>query len=384
MPKRTLSGTHITPPKIRRPNHSKSSINSHLTPLKRVKRPIPVDARPHMEYLSKFDLTQVIQWHKLCQKSQTKSTDTEVEAEVAIKPESLPVTATQKAEKSSTDENRSSYPCTFCDRTYKNRGTWMRHEASYHEPQEEWICPSVGCNRKFSTGNKFRRHHKEDHGCVNCTHNRDPNYTVGPLAKSAWGCGFCIAFLESWEIRQTHLESHFQKGLKKSEWDHSKVIQGLLLRPSVNDAWKSLMSKEYGPLEKEWPVPGWSRDSFGQLLTTLRYDLSQESAVEAARLTYIMLLPVNPKNNHLSEIANNSSGNSFLAIAESTLMSNGDGHIFNSSDTLHYLDSAKDSTQNPSSSRDDAAAEAMRSIDEYSVFQLAEDTIGIDWMLWPN
>ncbi|KAI1756790.1 hypothetical protein F4782DRAFT_280795 [Xylaria castorea] len=383
--KRTFSGTYITPQNIHCQITSERSpirvIGPHSTPIMRTTRPIPADARPHVEYLSRFDLAQVIQWLKLCQEPQTMLTD----IELAVKSESLPFTMAQEAEKSSAEENRGLYSCTFCDKTLQSKGSWIRHEASFHEPQKEWICPSVGCNRRFSTGNKFRRHHKEDHGCRNCTHNKDPSCIVGPFAKSAWGCGFCVAFLESWEIRHKHLETHFQKGFKKAEWDHSKVIRGLLLRPSVNDAWKSLMSKEHGPLEQKWPISGWSRDSFGKLLTTLRYEMSQENAVEAARLTYNMLLPVSPEDRYLTEVANNPTGDSpFLATDESTLVSDGDELHFNSDNTLHYLESTKDSTKDVYPGPDSAAAEVMGSGSEYSAVQLGEDTIGVDWALWPN
>ncbi|KAI0548875.1 hypothetical protein F4679DRAFT_548983 [Xylaria curta] len=357
MPKRPFLGRHSTPQKIRR-----HSISSHLTPIMRVTRPIPVDARPHVEYLSRFSLAQVTQWLELCQESQTIPTDTEVEVDLPVKSESLPVATMQKVERSSAEENRGLYSCTFCDRAYHKRGSWIRHEASIHEPQQEWICSSAGCNRRFSTGTKFRRHHKEDHGCMDCPHSIDPSYIVGPSAKSAWGCGFCIAFLESWEARYEHLAAHFEEGSKKAEWDQSKVIQGLLLRPSVSAAWKSLISKEYGLLEKEWPVPGWSRDSFEKLLPTLRRDMSQESAVEAAQLAYNMLLPTNPKDKHLSEVANDPSEDSFSATDEGTLPSDGFEQLFN-----------WESMQDFYLGRDDAAAEAA--------FQLSENIIGADWVL---
>ncbi|KAI0451929.1 hypothetical protein F5B21DRAFT_357489 [Xylaria acuta] len=383
--KRTLSGTYITPQDIHSQISSTNSpmrvISPHSTTIIRTTSPIPADARPHIQYLSKFDVAQVIQWLKLCHESQTMLTD----MEVAVKFESLPLTTTQEPEKSSPKENRDLHPCTFCDKTFQSKGSWVRHEASFHEPQKEWMCPAFGCNRRFSTGNKFRRHHKEDHGCKNCMHDKDSSCIVGPPTRSAWGCGFCVAFLESWEIRLRHLETHFQEGSKKSEWDHSKVIQGLLLRPSVNGAWKSLMSKEQGPLEQEWPVPIWSRDSFGQLLATLRYDMSPESAVEAARLTYNMLLPVNSEDSHPTEVANNPNGNPpFMTTDKHTLVSDGDEYLFNAGNTLHYLGSTNDYIQNVYSGRDLAIAETVGSGSEYSAFQLGEDTIGVDWVLWPN
>lgn len=193
-----------------------------------------------------------------------------------------------------------------------------------------------------------------------------------------------MAFLESWEIRLKHLETHFHEGFKKADWDNSKVIQGLLFRPSVNDAWHLLMSTDHGPSEQEWPASKWSRDSFGQLLTALRYDMSQESAIEAARLAYNMLLPVNSEDNHL-EVVNDPSGNSpFMGIDESTLVSDGDKGLFNAGNTSHYLTSMEDFTQDVYPGTDVTVAETMGPGSEYSAPLLGEDTLGVDWVLWPN
>ncbi|KAI0474848.1 hypothetical protein F4859DRAFT_80937 [Xylaria cf. heliscus] len=380
--KRTLSGTYIIPQDIQCLRSSPIRVISpHSTLNMRMTSSIPADAKPHVEYLSKFDPVQVLQWLKLCQKPQMMLPD----KEVAVKSESLPVSMTRKAKKSSAEERLGLYPCTFCDKAFQSKGTWVRHEASFHEPQKEWICPAICCNRRFSTGNKFRRHHKEDHGCKGCTHDKDLSCIVGPSAKSAWGCGFCIAFLESWESRLKHLETHFHEGFKKAEWDHSKIIQGLLLRPSVNDAWKSLMSEKHGPLEHEWPSSEWSRHSFGQLLTALRYDMGQEDAIEAARLAYNMLLYVNSEDSDLAEAVNNPDANSpFMGTNKSTLVSNGDGCLFDASSTLYCLESMKDSTQNGYLDLDVAVDDPMRSSSEYSALQLGEDTFGVDWVLWPN
>ncbi|KAI0444437.1 hypothetical protein F4803DRAFT_560950 [Xylaria telfairii] len=376
--KRTLSGTYITPQDIHRQISAKSSDS---TPANLPASPVPDDAKPHVAYLSKFDLAQVTQWLKLYQESQTTLTD----IEVAVKSKSSLISITQKSRKSSVpvQENHDLlYPCTFCDKTFQTKGSWVRHEESLHELQKEWICPAIGCNRRFSTGNKFRRHHKEDHGCKSCTHDNDPSCVAGPPTRSAWGCGFCVAFLESWEIRLKHLETHFHHGLKKADWDNSKVIQGLLFRPSVNVPWNLLMLKDHGPSEQEWPASKWSRDSFGQLLTALRYDMSQESAVEAARLAYDMLLPVKSEDSHL-ELVKNPSGNSpFMGIDENTLIGDGDECLFDVGNTSRYLTSMNGFTQDVYPGTD--VAETMGPGSEYSAPLLGEDTLGVDWVLWPN
>ncbi|KAI3325614.1 hypothetical protein HD806DRAFT_490777 [Xylariaceae sp. AK1471] len=383
--KRTLSGTYIIPQDIHHQISSRIApmgvISHHFTPIMRTASPIPADARPHVEYLGQFDLAQVIQWLKLCQESQTILTD----METTMKSGPLPLTMAQKAEESLPEEHSGLYPCTFCNKTFQKKGSWVRHEVSFHEPQKEWICPAIGCNRRFSTGNKFRRHHKEDHGCKSCTHDKDPSCIVGPPVKSAWGCGFCIAFLESWEIRVNHLETHFQEGCKTAEWDLSKVIQGLLLRPFVKDAWESLMAQEHGCSEQEWPVSEWSYDSFGELLTALRYDMNEERAAEVARLTYDILLPFNSEDSHLTEAANCPDGNApFVATDESTLASDGNECLFDTGDTLDYLELTNYSTQNAYPRPDIAVVETTAPAGEYSAFQLGEDTLGVDWVLWPD
>ncbi|KAI1129101.1 hypothetical protein F5Y10DRAFT_238877 [Nemania abortiva] len=314
----------------------------------------------------------------MCQGSRRISTA--METTIQCVPSSLKVAP--KAEKSLCEDNCGMYPCTFCNRTFKKKGFWVQHEVTLHEPQKQWSCPAIGCNRIFSTGNKFNQHHKRDHGCEACTHDKDPDCIVRPSVKSAWGCGFCIAFLESWETRVNHLETHFRNGSKRAEWDLSKVIQGLLLRSSVNRAWRSLMAQQYGPLEQEWPVPKWPRDSFEKLWMALRYDMSEESALQVARLTYDMLSPLEPEGGRLAEAANSPIGNIHsMATDESAFRVE---CLFDTSDTSHNLESTNDSIQNFYPDPDAASAETAGSTGGYSELQLGEDTLGVDWVLWPD
>ena len=126
------------------------------------------------------------------------------------------------------------YACSFCDKAFSRKGVWKRHEESLHEPQREWCCFESGCNRKFTARNKFRRHHECDHGCENCKH--DSEVISKTQATSAWGCGFCIARLESWDDRANHIAIHFENGSKKSDWDVSRVIQSLQCANPVQSA----------------------------------------------------------------------------------------------------------------------------------------------------
>lgn len=89
--KRTLSGTYITPQDIRRQISVRSS---HSTPGPKQTSPVPADAKPHVEYLSKFDLAQVTQWLKLYQELQRALVD----VEVAVKSRLSPISITQNLE----------------------------------------------------------------------------------------------------------------------------------------------------------------------------------------------------------------------------------------------------------------------------------------------
>ncbi|KAH7327290.1 hypothetical protein BKA65DRAFT_360383, partial [Rhexocercosporidium sp. MPI-PUGE-AT-0058] len=139
------------------------------------------------------------------------------------------------------------YACLFCQKTFNRKGDWKRHEGTLHEPQREWRCPGSGCNRKFFARNKFRRHHESDHGCIDCRHDSDPAVMIVLRSASAWGCGFCITVLMTWDERVDHIGGHFEAGCKRREWDFSTVVRSLLLQPGICDAWLSLLHQIHGP-----------------------------------------------------------------------------------------------------------------------------------------
>ena len=178
------------------------------------------------------------------------------------------------------------YACIFCDNTFSRKGDWKRHEGSLHEPQREWCCFESGCNRKFPAGNKFRRHHMRDHGCENCKHDTDPVVISTTQAKYAWGCGFCIALLMSWDDRANHIALHFDAGSKRSDWDFSRVIQSLLRRPEVFDAWQSLLLNTHGDSRDNWPAFEWSVGPAEKLLESLQCTSPKQSATYIAQWAY--------------------------------------------------------------------------------------------------
>ncbi|KAH9219102.1 hypothetical protein DL95DRAFT_457569 [Leptodontidium sp. 2 PMI_412] len=146
------------------------------------------------------------------------------------------------------------YAFLFCQKTLGRKGDWKRHEGTLHEPQREWRCAESACNRKFLARHKFRRHHESDHGCVDCRHDSDPAVMVVLRTASAWGCGFCVAVLLTWDERVDHVGNHFEAGWKRLDWDFSTVVRSLLLQPRVCDAWQSLLLQIHGPLGANWPL----------------------------------------------------------------------------------------------------------------------------------
>jgi hypothetical protein len=125
-----------------------------------------------------------------------------------------------------------------------------------------------------------------DHGCKNCKHDTDPAVISTIQAKSAWGCGFCIALLLSWDDRANHIALHFDSGSKRSDWDFSKVIQSLVRRPKVFDAWQSLLFNIHGPSRENWPPFEWSVESSEKLLESLQYAGPEQNATNIAQSAY--------------------------------------------------------------------------------------------------
>jgi hypothetical protein len=142
------------------------------------------------------------------------------------------------------DKTSGSFACTACQHSFSGKGEWKRHEGSQCEPQRLWICmlsdtaistdngwicafcselrpgpDRTGidkhleeehkvsqCSSKSVAGRTFKRKDKlKDHlQRVHALSDNSEywgawNQNTAPQAKSAWGCGFCGAFLFTWE-----------------------------------------------------------------------------------------------------------------------------------------------------------------------------------------
>lgn len=152
------------------------------------------------------------------------------------------------------------YWCTACDKTFKRKFDWKRHEEEFHERWRKYPCPN--CNQSFWGPNTFNQHHKSAHGCKTCPHS---DGVVKYMRKRrAWGCGFCAAMHSKLEKHYEHVAAHFESGAQKQDWMHSNVIYGLLHQPAVLEAWRELVNRKQSKFNGHQPMFSWSIDNTGR------------------------------------------------------------------------------------------------------------------------
>ncbi|KAI6089190.1 hypothetical protein F4821DRAFT_67264 [Hypoxylon rubiginosum] len=150
--------------------------------------------------------------------------------------------------------------CTSCDKTFKRKFDWKRHEEEFHERSRKYPCPN--CNQSFWGSNTFNQHHKSAHGCKTCPH---ADTVVRHLRKrKAWGCGFCAAMHGKFEKHIDHVAAHFESGSTKADWMHSNVIYGLLHQHLIHEAWKALIAAKQSTFNGHQPMFSWSPESTGR------------------------------------------------------------------------------------------------------------------------
>jgi hypothetical protein len=142
-------------------------------------------------------------------------------------------------------EAKKKYFCTSCNKGFARKYDWKVHEQRYHEQQTQFPCPD--CNQILFAETLFKSHHRDAHGCQDCPHAKTVAKDVDMRRRrTAWGCGFCSEILDDWEKRCDHVAAHYDNGIKREEWDHSKVIIGLLRQPSVDQEWRSYLMQRHG------------------------------------------------------------------------------------------------------------------------------------------
>ncbi|KAI1124321.1 hypothetical protein F5Y10DRAFT_249742 [Nemania abortiva] len=203
--------------------------------------------------------------------------------------------------------SESKFWCTSCNKTFKRKFDWKRHEEEFHDRSRKYPCDS--CNQSFWGPNTFNQHHKSAHGCQTCPH---AEMVMRPMRKRrAYGCGFCAALHGQFERHIDHVATHFESGMTKQDWSHSNVIYGLLHQHGIIEAWKALVASKHNRFNDRQPMFGWSPESTGrahgfvenenpgQLQDLLEFfDGSKESAKKIVQLAetcvHVVLRPKSP------------------------------------------------------------------------------------------
>ncbi|KAI0400899.1 hypothetical protein F4802DRAFT_462500 [Xylaria palmicola] len=154
----------------------------------------------------------------------------------------------------------SKFWCTSCNKTFKRKFDWKRHEEEFHDRSRKYPCDS--CNQSFWGPNTFNQHHKSAHGCQTCPH---AEMVMRQMRKRrAYGCGFCAALHPQFERHIDHVATHFESGMTKQDWSHSNVIYGLLHQHGIIESWKALVASKHNRFSDRQPMFGWSPESTGR------------------------------------------------------------------------------------------------------------------------
>ena len=212
------------------------------------------------------------------------------------------------------------YWCTVCDNhSFKLSDGWKKHEK---EHEVKYVCMLKGLFESTKDGrkcslcgalNQADSHHLA-HNILPCieaanrpsfkrrydmvAHLKDVHAICdrekgGNIAdkwrhkssKNAWSCGFCVHLSGSLQDHLRHVGTvHFEKGQNIKDWDYSNVIRGLLLQPSINEAWIHLL-ESLGPSRSS--ETKWNRTGTESLLHRLQRGLtSKESPQLLAKAAY--------------------------------------------------------------------------------------------------
>lgn len=160
-------------------------------------------------------------------------------------------------------EAKKKYFCTSCNKGFARKYDWKVHEQRYHEQQKQYPCPD--CNVVLHAETLFKSHHRDSHGCQDCNHAKSQEREVEDRRRrTAWGCGFCGELLEDWEKRCDHVSAHYDEGVKRDSWDHSKVILGLLRQEDIDEQWRNLLITKHGSNPNPPLAMRWSKDATGR------------------------------------------------------------------------------------------------------------------------
>lgn len=132
------------------------------------------------------------------------------------------------------------YRCTFCDDSFDTLTEWKLHEYDSHDRPESYACRD--CSAMFPRAALLTDHLRTSHGSGPALP-FDNSVRYGPI-RSFWSCGFCGAVTAARSDYLAHVGNHYDEGKERSEWQHTRVIEGLLHQPGLEAAWIALVAKE--------------------------------------------------------------------------------------------------------------------------------------------
>ena len=206
---------------------------------------------------------------------------------------------------------QSIYKCTKCEKSFKSMASWTRHEKEAHE-DISFHCMPDGAIEITAHGRQcalcgkdptedhmkshnidectqvkqvFKRGYElKDHLMIHKINKKTPrsatlvtNWQRVP-EKRAWACGFCRCLFHCLSDYHKHIANkHYEEG-EVREWDHVKVILGLLSQDFIDGPWKRLLASRFRVQSISLK---WSKSKTGRLQT--RLELGQEDGETLAQ-----------------------------------------------------------------------------------------------------
>lgn len=169
------------------------------------------------------------------------------------------------------------WQCTFCLQHLVPK-SWRRHEETQHRPKYQWTCLATSprltltsitgetsicafCQIQSPTDDHFRHSHR----IMECSKKGEADRTFGRPdhlrqhiknfhktslmdlvrdkwrrnrrdkdSNEGWQCGFCMAQLKTWDLRETHIANHFKDGMTMASWKNPEEARSADL--SVNSS----------------------------------------------------------------------------------------------------------------------------------------------------
>ncbi|KAF1964958.1 hypothetical protein BU23DRAFT_39393 [Bimuria novae-zelandiae CBS 107.79] len=204
------------------------------------------------------------------------------------------LTCISRPKRSQHSAKESRYWCTACGKGFREKYDWKRHEMAYQERFESFECDN--CSNIYFLDKDFIHHHRKSHRCQVCLSKRHVELARRKrVARTGWGCGFCVHFSTNWAERCNHIAEHFEKDRRTMEnWKHSRVIWSLLQRPEILQAWCQILESKQrtqNPFSWKQSITGRSEgypDTHAQpqLQDLLEFYTFPQDATSIARLAF--------------------------------------------------------------------------------------------------